>query len=397
MGMFDELKDVEAREEVHQEKSDIEKILDTEKEIIERFKSDERTQDHYKVRELYPLIYGSVEEKSKKITITREIVQSYINARDNLETDSSAILRGMYSAALLELSCKKEPDKKITINGNGKVFNYLFHYIKNVSNVVIQNFKGKEILRYAGLAGKIKHITCRDIEGDELLSRAAQYNGVAEHINCINIKGDNTLYSIGYKGKIEYILCENIAGSRTLGNASGRGNAKYIICRNITGSATLAFVGSEGSVQHISCINITGDSTLEGTGQYHKSAKYLTLENVEGNRTLYNGGGDGGINHIIIDQPSEKNALHTDLHFERRIKNVLQEHERTAKQRKQIEEIIKIAENMSLDSFEEQKAAHEKIAELQKEVFRKKWQKPFISLFETTKKLLRREKKRGKT
>src|SRR3989338_2190822 len=101
MGMFDEFGKVEVREEVKQEKSDLEKVLDIELEIIKQFEKDRRFyQFSQKEDEAYQLLYSVTQEKFAGITMTPEILQEYVDARANNSIDSESVIRGMYSAAL---------------------------------------------------------------------------------------------------------------------------------------------------------------------------------------------------------------------------------------------------------------------------------------------------------
>jgi len=247
-----------------------------------------------------------VQEKLTDIKISPEFLQSYIDARENTQENTQAIIRGMYSAALLEIICTTQPNTGISINGKGKTFNFLFYHIKHARYLVLQNVKGESILKNAGFPdGSIQHITLNDITGNWTLFAAGSQDGNMEYITLNNIKGANQLNAIG----------------------SSNGHARYITIKNTKDEHLLTLAG-----------------------WYNGNAEY-----------------------------------------------VLEEEQLTKRQKRLISQIDKITESIHGLLPDEQQSAHEKIAELQKEIFRKKWQKPFISLFETTKKLFQHKNKRGET
>ncbi len=402
MNLFKDLGTVEVRNEVTQEESDLEKVLNVELEVINKYKTDTRYSDYFRVREMYSLLYSTVEEKTKGFCVTKKILQSYINTRDNQTEDSEARIRGMYAAVLLEMSSKQEPNTHIILDGKEKTFNYLFHYVKNANNITIQNFKGKDILKYAGLQGRISHIICENITGDELLFCAAQYGGIAEYITYKNSKGTDSLRFLGSNnGNGRYIVCHNLIGDGILGNTGENGRITNVICTNITGDGTMSFAGSDTrNAEHIICTDIIGKSTLEGIGTSQKNTRYLSLKDIEGTKTLYNAGAGGRIEYLIFDHESGKHALQIDMNYykeTKKVKKLLRPWEISNEQKEKYLKIHKIAETIANLSFSEQKAAHEEIAELQKQIFRNRFQNGLFAIFEKTKRLFQRKNKKGET
>ncbi len=326
MGTFDDFKDVEVREERQVQKSDLEKVLGVEKEILETYKEDKRFENfsgnHF---EAYQLLYKTTQEKVADIKITPKLLQEYIDARENTELNTESIIRGMYSAALLERITTKTPKTHTIIDGRGKTFNYLFYYVYNVKNLTLTNIKGNLILSYAGsYGGNIDYLTLDRIEGCNLLECAASYSGSATHITLSDITGNYAVRTIGWKG-----------------------NAKNITLHNIKGDHALEGAGTKsGSVKNITLLNLQGNYTLENAGSNKGSVKNITLNNIQGACTLHAAGWNYGC-----------------------VENSLKENELNKKQRELISKIEKIVETIHFLSFEEQTKAHDEIARLQEEIF----------------------------
>ena len=184
MGMFDDLKDVKVRDEVKQEKSDLEKVLDAEAEIIKKYEQDGRfKQNSGKENEAYQSLYKLTQEKLADTKITSGLLQSYIDARDNTEKNTTALIRGMYSSTLLEIISTTQPEITTFIDGKNKTFNYLFYYIHHVKNLTLTNIKGDETLYNAGSQkGSAQNITLSRIEGKETLKYSGSDKGIAKQI-----------------------------------------------------------------------------------------------------------------------------------------------------------------------------------------------------------------------
>ncbi len=326
MRLFDDFIKVEAREERVAEKSNLEKVLYTEEEIIKQYENDKRF-EQYKGKEhvAYQLLYTTVKEKLSDIKISPELLKGYIESRDNTEENNQTRIRGMYSAALLEIICTKTPEAHTVIDGEGKTFNYLFYYIHNVKNLTLTNITGNFILYDSGsYEGSATNITLQNITGDDTLFNVGSNHGSATNITLTNIKGNWTLYQVG-------------------GN---NGSATNITLQHITGNDTLNNAGKNGSATHITLHNVKGDWTLANAGTYCGSVKNVTLQRIQGDYLLYNAGSDHGSTQ-----------------------NILEENELNEKQKNLLTQIQKIAKTIHTLPLEEQTKAHEEITRLQKEIF----------------------------
>ncbi len=418
--LFTDYGTILTRDEIKKEPTDLEKILDLENEIITQYESNNNFgKNGLHHEEAYTLLYANVQEKIKNISLTPELLASYISTRENREENTKAIIRGMYSAALLQVTCFAQPDKSIFIDGRGKTFNYLFYHVKNASNVTIQNFKGNyifgkagldggyisyitlntiegnEVFSSAGFNGICKYLTLTDITGDYILSGAGSEKGNIEYIELMNITGYNTLSGIGsQKGTAKHISLNNIEGSYTLVNAGSDGNVSYLSINNLTGNKTLSNAGNNtGNISHVTLYNITGDHTLKDISSEGNST-HITLTKIKGSNTLeFAGNGKGNINHITLSEitgdltlsnasEDRGNIQHLTLNkingndffqntcrYGGKINPILKEENFNERQKSILSKIQTIVETIHTLSFKEQKKAHEQIAKLQEEIF----------------------------
>ncbi len=340
---------LDVRTEELQEKSVLDAVLDLEGKIIDQYKDGKiftPNKDHGKI---YEILYDSIKESLKEIGLTEKTISQYINARENRTDDYEAVIRGMYSAAILEISCTENPDEEIIIDGCGKIFNYLFYYVKHASNISIQNFKGNHILGHAGnFGGNIKRVSLKNIEGDYTLGTLAE-NGNAEYLILNQIRGDNTLWYAGSrKGDVKHLVIENITGYNTLCNAAiESGTLKHVYLRKVKGNNTLQVAGcNNGNIEYLNLHTIEGDGTLRDAGNFSGSMKKIILNDVLGYDTLR----DIGISNGTVE-------------------NIFREHEVNEHQKSILSQIQTIVETMHTLSSEEQTKAHDQIARLQIEIF----------------------------
>ncbi len=284
--MFNDFSKLEVRTETIQEKSDLEKVLDMETKIIEMYEIYERF-EHYSdysgnEDDEYQSLYTAVQEKLANIKITQEVLQKYINARDNTEQNNQARIRGMYSAALLEIISTKTPEIHTFIDGKNKKFNFLFYHIQNVKNLTLTNIQGDYILYKAGMNGSATNITLQHITGENTLSYAGWNGGSAKNITLIDVIGKDTLEHTGLNGSAKNITLSNITGNWTLCNAgSDHGSAKNITLNNITGNYALENAGQNGSIQNILEENILTEKQKRIISKIKKIVKTMHILSLE--------------------------------------------------------------------------------------------------------------------
>ncbi len=328
------------REEIVKPQSDLERILEVEKEILEKYKDDKRFDNIDADRDIYDSVLLDVQERLKDILTQELILQTYISARDNPEENNEAIVRGFYSGALLEIISTENPEMDIVINGRGKTFNFLFYHVHTVKNLTLTNVNGFAILMKAGSDnGTVQYLTINNITGDSLLREAGSSSGSIMYATLSNIKGFGTLS----------------------GSARSSGSIEYVTLTNITGDSILDYAGSnKGSAKNITLLNIKGDGTLIRAGNNFGNATHLALMNIDGNNTLFYQN-DGRINKTIPTTTVKRDAFKQMIDQDQNGIN--------KKTKKILTKIETIVETIHLLSFKDKKNAHEEIAHLQRTVF----------------------------
>ncbi len=318
INLFENFKDIDVKDQIIAKKSDLEKVLEIEEEIVTFYKENNRFS--------YPFIYKIMQKKLADITVTSTLLQTYIDARENKDLTHESILRGMYSGALLEIICTTQPDTITIIDGKNKTFNYLFYLVHNVNNLLLKNIKGDCILRLAG-ANK----------------------GSARYITLYNITGTSTLLAAG----------------------KNKGIAEYITLNKIMGDWTLGETGQDGGIaQNITINNIKGDYALNSAGRYGGIAQNLTLNNVRGKYILeFAGFVKGTAQKILLRKVNKKGTLERAGEQGGSAQQILRENEFSKEQKIIFSEIQKIVKKIHTLPAEKYKTAHDKIAWLQKEIF----------------------------
>ena len=375
MNLFDEYSDMSVRQENERETSSLDRILEIEKKMIERYKNNYSFRRHSGEHILaYTDIKKTVLTEIKDILITPELLQEYIVARENVPQTKEEIIRGMYSAVLLEKICQKNK-KEITLDAHNKTWNFLFYYAHKVKNISLKNCVGDWILGYAGSQkGSIENIFLEHIIGNTTMKRIGSYGGKADNITLCSSKGE---YNLSFAG-------------------STLGSAKNITVYDVQGNCLLLESGTEfGSIQNVVCSNIVGDAILVGAGFQSGHAKHITLLGNKGNRLLADGGSySGELEYIIASDSFGEEILscigdklgrashivtqniEKDLDFQKSqneksetLSSILCEKDLTQKQKDILQKIKKISELLHTKSFTQRKRDHTKIAMLQEKMF----------------------------
>ncbi len=325
-GMFDEFKGLVSREE-KQQKTALDFVLDGEAKVIEKYVDAKPPLFDYEQYELYELILEETREKLQGTVPSPELIQTYVSSRENQNEDREAIIRGMYSASLLEIMCTTESDAYISIDGKGKVWNYLFLHVKHAKNITVKNIKGDFILACAGSRnGNVAYVLLDTIEGEETLSNA------------------------GDKGRIEHVLLNNVKGNKTLSWAGTQGYVQYLIMNNVAGKDILRYVGERGGM--------VKDVTIKNSSESYYVFKELFS--------------DGSVDYFIFSNSktefsfckSKKKSKLNVSPFQDGPKAPIKE-----SQKETLAKIVWLTESMSALSFEEQKKMHDEIARLQIKLF----------------------------
>ncbi len=168
-GMFDGFDQLDVRIEKLQEKTALDTILDLEAKIISTYASSENAINvmygcfnHDK--KLYDSISKEVNYALLKKDVFKKTLQMYISSRDNKDETKEALVRGMYSAALLEIVCTREPHSYITLDcQSGNLFCQSIDYVAT-SDITVWNIfdshisKITHLLKQPDLTSKQKSI-----------------------------------------------------------------------------------------------------------------------------------------------------------------------------------------------------------------------------------------------
>ncbi len=282
MSMFNDFSELEVREETIPEKSDLEKVLDIEDEIL-----NEKWDIHFnhldeeqKEDVFYSELYKNCKKRLEGVSLSSDLLQLYLDSRENTDDTVTGFERGYFSAILLELYCLQNPKKPLFLDGRNKIFHELFSHARYVSNLTLRNVYGEGILSRAGIHGKIENVFIENIIGNFLLYEAGMSGGQIKNILVKTVKGNSTLEYAATGGTGENITVMDIQGDRTLislGKNSGR--VQFVQAINIQGNFTLSFAGSEkGEVNYVTLANSRGMNLLNGVKEVtpnHFEGRYL--------------------------------------------------------------------------------------------------------------------------
>ncbi len=299
--LFQEFIDTEVRDEVPQEKSPLEIILEVEEKIIEKYKNAKRGYKSDKEEPFYINIRRDTKKQLQRIQLSSEILQTYLDARENTEQNQESEVRGVYSGVLLELACENE--LSVSLNGKGRMWKYLFTHVKKAKNVTLENIQGDFMILYAGsYGGHIENILVKNsINCNHLLDGVGSERGFAKNIHIENIQGYGTLMdAASYSGHVENVCVRKIKGYRTLYSAAcWNGEIKNIIVTDIIGNDSLAGLASDkGLAKNIVVGNIQGHCTLMGLvedGHTQGVLENITIVDITGSNTLARSGVKGKI------------------------------------------------------------------------------------------------------
>ncbi len=372
--LFEPFNELSHRKEKREESTDLFRILEIEEEFISEYKKYITPHSYIDDKQnCYNEIAEKLEEKVEAIHLTPELVISHVNARENPEINSDCLIRGIYSGALLERMQQRYPLGSVRIDGRGKKFNYLFYRTRKVKNIVIENIEGDEILSHAGSDNsKIANVVLKNIKGNGVLQFAGSSCGKINNIHLENIYGNHILFGAGSgKGKVEYVFAHNIFGQYSLsGLAYEEGTAKHISGKNIQGRGFLLGTGEKGTASHISVSDIESDHFLDTAGAKKGNVSYLTINHTKGKNLLRAiGEQEGVIKNIAMQDISEEELLRGTEDYKQNFKNMIYAEDFNLNQERLFKEIQDIIDRMHTLNLTQQKSAHEKIAELQIQLF----------------------------
>ncbi|MBT5022818.1 hypothetical protein HOK51_08005 [Candidatus Woesearchaeota archaeon] len=209
-------------------------------------------------------------ELFKKLNITQPDLENFIDIMSDLMLDcEESNYTGIYSGFLLDYLSEQERKKgqpsKFLFNGTGRSFNYLFANSKKIDRLILNNFKGDNVLYLAGrdLENPANYIYVNNLVGNQnIVSSGSTFIDLLVGTNC---SGEGFMRGAGnLMGRIGLLVADNIKGNLALASVGGRGgNCAFTIATNIEGESTLAdFCGNLGDSNFLYMENIEGPDIL---------------------------------------------------------------------------------------------------------------------------------------
>ena len=252
--------------------SSLEKLLDVEEEIIKIYlkkyltlgifiPSDSKAHDE---------LISNIKQRVG-YEITEDLLRAYLSSRENRSKDNEAHMRGIFSSALLELA-QSSKNLPISLNLQGRLFNYLFYGLTNVKNITLENVQGDDILGNAGSFGTVENIIVKDICGERLLCWAGSNKGHIKNIIGTNIRGINAFSCLGGEnGFAENITAVDVYGNFSFsslgcdgeGENGQRQNVHSVVGMNLFGNKFFSELAYEGYVKNIFAYQLKGRNLFD--------------------------------------------------------------------------------------------------------------------------------------
>ncbi len=292
MKLFEELRAVEVKEETQVQKSDLEKVLEVEEQVLKSVSQEDLLEDlksDFFCSKLYPMIYDFCVKELENIQFSSELLQGYVDARVNEDSTGSGHPRGYFSGALLEMLCRTNSGKHIFIDGRNKIFHYLFMHAKYVSHLTLKNVQGDGILSGAGIGGIIEDVFLENAEGYFIFNTAGAHGGKIRNVTAKNVKGDSLFQCAAMEGIGENITVIQVQGNFTFYNVGKAGRVTSVQAIDVQGNNTFSFAGCDGGeVRYGLLADSSGTNVLNGvrsikknnSEEYLPPVKKIILKNV---------------------------------------------------------------------------------------------------------------------
>lgn len=237
---------------------------------------------HYR----YDIVYKELKhDLLRDFEFDEEDLRSFVYAAHTNEYNGQErIVLGAYSGCLLHLLTERNKSKghgtRFYIDGKGIKFPGLFSFAKEVDELIIENFKGRQICSYlASNIGSVNLVIGRNIEGENAFSSIAADKGRASIVAGINIKGDGALLNIGKHGLTGLVLGSGIEGKKSLSSVGEHGVAGIIVGNDITGEYPFDGTGNYGNVDMLICNKFKGHNISCNVG-FSGSIKLMLAKDI---------------------------------------------------------------------------------------------------------------------
>ncbi len=201
-----------------------------------------------------PLFQTLSQEWLEDVDYSWKDLSDYIleSAKEKLESAES-LVRGIYSGCLLHLLTERNKEKKegtdFCFDGEGKRFDYLFSFAKEVDTLHLKNCRGDGIAGYLGsYGGHLNQLLLTSSKGNALANWVGSYGGHAGTVLAGNNQGDWTAGWAGSEsGHVDAVLVVGNEGANAAIHAgSNKGHAGTILVANNEGDNAAGEIGSEG-------------------------------------------------------------------------------------------------------------------------------------------------------
>lgn len=246
-------------------------------------------------KEYQSIIWGLLREQKPKYT--ESDFQDYVLAMMNQEREGPAKVRGIVTGALLHLltvrNRRQGKRTRVHLNGHGGRMDYLCMQAGAVDELIIENFRGKEIASGFTLTHPGSVVVCRNVRDGQNVGFSSKgietclFDDVEGNAG-VGMEGSTILFNRCIRGKDMGGIGSSSTGDLVVFSGctdSDDGIGRYINQAEPFGGLLL-FSGVEGknmggnaSAQHLVMKNVRGDYAAKGI----RSARYMMLDGVDGN------------------------------------------------------------------------------------------------------------------
>ena len=332
--IFDDLKGIEGPRNVQiRNPALIERLVDAGDKIVDKhFKQmpDQDALDEVKRMDgFYSKIYNEVMLAASNINFDEQDIATFVRAKASHDLiGKQAQVLGVYSGCLAQLLTERNAlqGKRTTIHldGEGSAFDYLFYFARVLDTVILENFKGDEILAHVGnFGGRADTLVCNGIKGYSCLLSVGSYNGKVNKAIAIDVEGSGTLMSSGSdRGYVSQVFGISLKGDASLSScATTYGFVEQVIGVGVTdGSDNLSAIctldDAAGAVNQILAVDINGSGTLNNTGNKKSRINEVIYDGIVGSDIMNLNLMDSGICREVIDREQVR-ATHSPFQAER--------------------------------------------------------------------------------
>jgi hypothetical protein len=226
--------------------------------------------DHYE-GDAYADMLDDVRQLFSNVQLTETDLQTYLLTDTWVTEAEDKNARALFSATLLETLTEQHKAKHLPtrfyFNGQCKTFDSLFHAVRNIDELIVEQFQGNYLCSWIGVKGRVNSLVMNNNKGWHAASHAGAWGGRIGSVIIMNQQGNCAAHSVGEEGWADLVMVLNSTGSHTASSAAA--------CRGYVGAAIVA--GCEGyrllgSLTHIEgalSLAMALDNDLSGDNHGH--------------------------------------------------------------------------------------------------------------------------------